>query len=244
VKATGFYPRIGVDASGKKVVSQAGGVLLAETVRASGLDRALAAALVPWLRPLAVHDPAKVVLDLALALALGGDCLADIAVVRAEPAVFGRVASDPTVSRRIDALAADAPRALAAIDTARAAARARVWELAGAHAPHAGADASDPLIVDVDATLVTAHSDKEQAAPTFKKGFGFHPLWAFVDHGPDGTGEPLAVLLRPGSAGSNTAADHVAVIRAALRQLPGHRGGRIGDRCWCVSTRPGPPTRR
>lgn len=229
MKATGFYPRVGVDAAGSKVVSQAGGgVLLAETVRVAGLDRAISAGLAPWRKPLAVHDPAKVVCDLALALALGGDCLADVALLRAEPAVFGRVASDPTVSRTIDALAADAPRALAAIDVARAACRARVWELAGEHAPDATADTADPLVVDVDATLVTAHSEKEHAAPTFKKGFGFHPLWAFVDHGPDGTGEPLAVLLRPGSAGSNTAADHVAVIRAALRQLPGHRGGRIG----------------
>jgi hypothetical protein len=230
VKAIGFYPRVGVDAAGSKVVSQAGGVLLAETVRASGLDRALSGSLAPWLRPLAVHHPAKVVCDLALALALGGDCLADVALLRAEPGVFGPVASDPTVSRTIDTLAADAPRALAAIDAARAAARARVWDLAGEHAPHTGADAADPLVVDVDATLVTAHSDKEHAAPTFKRGFGFHPLWAFVDHGPAGTGEPLAVLLRPGSAGSNTATDHVSVIRAALRQLPGHRGGRIGHR--------------
>jgi hypothetical protein len=228
VKATGFYPRIGVDASGKKVVSHAGGLLLAETVRASGLDRALAAALAPWFPPLAVHHPAKIVCDLAVALALGGDCLADIALVRAEPAVFGAVASDPTVSRRIDALAADAPRVLAAIEGARVAARARVWQLAGEHAPHTDADVANPLIVDVDATLVTAYSDKEHATPTFKRGFGFHPLWAFLDHGSAGTGEPLAVLLRPGSAGSNTATDHVAVIRAALRQLPGHRGGRIG----------------
>jgi hypothetical protein len=75
----------------------------------------------------------------------------------------------------------------------------------------------------VDATLVTAHSDKEGAAPTFKKGFGHHPLWTFVDHGPAGTGEPLSVLLRPGNAGSNTAADHIVVLREALRQLPGHR---------------------
>ncbi len=77
-------------------------------------------------------------------------------------------------------------------------------------------------MVDVDATLVTAHSGKEGAAPTFKKGFGHHPLWAFVDHGSDGTGEPVAVMLRPGNAGSNTAADHVTVIRDALRQLPIH----------------------
>jgi hypothetical protein len=72
---------------------------------------------------------------------------------------------------------------------------------------------------------VTAHSDKQGAAPTFKRGFGHHPLWAFIDHGPDGTGEPLAVLLRPGNAGSNTAADHITVLREALRQLPGHLAG-------------------
>ena len=146
-------------------------------------------------------------------------------VLRAEPAVFGLVASDPTVSRTIDRLAHDATAALAAIDTARAAARARAWALAGDHAPDYSIDAGRPLVIDVDATLVTAHSDKEGAAPTFKKGFGHHPLWAFVDHGPDGTGEPLAALLRPGNAGSNTAADHLTVIRAALRQLPGHRAG-------------------
>ena len=91
--------------------------------------------------------------------------------------------------------------------------------------PTTGIDAGAPLVIDVDATLVTAHSDKEGAAPTFKRGFGHHPLWAFVDHGPDGTGEPLAVLLRPGNAGSNTAADHITVLREALRQLPGHRAG-------------------
>lgn len=85
------------------------------------------------------------------------------------------------------------------------------------------------MIVDVDATLVTAHSDKEKAAPTFKRGYGFHPLGAFVDHGAEGTGEPLSILLRPGNAGSNTAADHISVARDALRQLPfTGKGGRIG----------------
>ncbi|MFR9807425.1 IS1380 family transposase, partial [Pseudonocardia sp. RS010] len=157
---------------------------------------------------------------------VGGDCLADIALLRAEPVLFGPVASDPTVSRTIDRLAADATAALAAIDTARATARARAWELAGEHAPDHDTDAARPLVIDADATLVTAHSEKEGAAPTFKKGFGHHPLWTFVDHGPDGTGEPLAQLLRPGNAGSNTAADHITVIRAALRQLPRYRTGR------------------
>lgn len=96
----------------------------------------------------------------SLSLAVGGECLADVAVLRGEPRVFGPVASDPTVSRTITALAADAPRALAAIRAARAAARARVWDLAGQHAP------------DHDSS---------------------HPFAAFVDHGADSTGEPLAI---------------------------------------------------
>jgi hypothetical protein len=200
-------------------------VLLTDTVAAAGLDAALSAALAPWRKPLAVHDPAKVVLDLALTLALGGDCLADIGLLRAEPGVYGLVASDPTVSRTIDALAADAPAALKAIDTARATARAAVWALAGEHAPDHGIDAAAPLVIDVDATLVTPHSEKESAAPTFKRGYGHHPLCAFLDHGAQGSGEPLAVLLRAGNAGSNTAADHITVARQALAQLPGHRSG-------------------
>jgi len=224
-KRSGLYPTVQADGAGAGVVFHAGGVALLETVRAAGLAGALSEALGPWRKPTAVHDPGKVVLDLAAALALGGDCLADIAVLRAEPGVYGRVASDPTVSRTIDALAADAPRALAAINTARAAARARVWELAGTNAPDHEAGAQAPLVVDVDATLVTAHSDKEHARPTFKRGYGHHPLWAFADHGQEGTGEPLAVLLRPGNAGSNTAADHITVLREALRQLPGVRAG-------------------
>lgn len=102
-------------------------MLLSQTARACGLERVLSAALGPWRLPLAVHDPGKIVADLAVAVALGGDCAADIAVVRAQPEVFGPVASDPTVSRLIDRLAGDADRALAAIREARAAARARVW---------------------------------------------------------------------------------------------------------------------
>ena len=229
-KAIGFYPCPDLDTAATAVVSHAGTLLLTETIGKVGLDRALSAALEPWRPRFAVHDPAKVLLDLALTLAAGGDCLADIALLRAEPALFGQVASDPTVSRTIDRLAADATAALAAIDTARATARAQAWALAGQHAPDHDTNAAQPLVVDVDATLVTAHSEKEGAAPTFKKGFGHHPLCSFVDHGPAGTGEPLAQLLRPGNAGSNTAADHITVIRAALRQLPGHRTRRRAGR--------------
>lgn len=96
-KATGLYPRVRVDARGSGVVSQAGGLLLTSAVRVSGLDGELSRALAPWRKPLARHDPAKIVCDLAVALALGGDCLADIVVLRGAPDVFGPVASDPTV---------------------------------------------------------------------------------------------------------------------------------------------------
>jgi len=219
---SGLYPRLAVDGQGRKVVSGAGGVLLTRTAATVGLGQALTAALAPWRRPTARHDPGKVLLDLAISLAMGGDCLADIGQLRAHPQVFGPVASDPTVSRLIGTLAADAPAALAAIHAARAAARWRAWSLAGEHAADHQTDASRPLVIDVDATLVTAHSEKEQAAPTFKRGFGFHPLCAFVDHGPEGTGEPLSVLLRRGNAGSNTVDDHITVLRAALAQLPDH----------------------
>jgi hypothetical protein len=211
------------------VVSLAGAVVLVETARRTGLDQELCQGLGRWRRPGARHDPAKIVLDLALTLAVGGDCLADIAALRGQPRVFGSVASDPTVSRTIATLAADAPRALAAIRTARAAARARAWDLAGGHAPDHDATATAPMVIDLDATLVTAHSEKEHAAATFKRGFGFHPLTAWVDHGREGTGEPLSFLLRPGNAGSNTATDHITVTRQALAQLPGqqdrHRSG-------------------
>lgn len=122
-----------------------------------------------------------------------------------EPGLFGKVASDPTVSRLIDTLAVDAPAALAAIDGARAEVRARVWALAGAAAPDHQVSVKNPLVVDLDSSLVNSHSEKELAAATFKRGFGFHPIGAWVDHGDGGTGEPVAIILRKGNAGSNTA---------------------------------------
>ena len=227
-KSTSWYPRFSVDAGGWGVVSQAGAVVLARTADKTGLTSGLSAALAPWRKPLAQHDPGKILVDLAISLAVGGDCLADVAVLRSQPGVFGLVASDPTVSRLIAALAADAPKALAAIDSARADARAAAWAAAGDRAPGHRIDADDPLVIDLDATLVTAHSDKESAAPTFKRGYGFHPLCAFADHGPAGSGEPLAILLRPGNAGSNTAADHERVLADALAQLPSKPGYRVG----------------
>ena len=209
--------KITVSADGRGLVSQAGALLLAEAARVTGLGQGLPAGLARWRAPRAVHDPGKILTDLVMALALGGDCLADIAVLRAQPGLFGPVASDPVVSRLISALAADGPRALRAIRRARAAARERAWALAGDRAP--GADGS-LIPVDIDATIVIAHSEKEQAAATWKKTFGFHPLAAFADHGDGAGGEPLAILLRAGNAGSNTAAEHIEVTRLALAQLP------------------------
>lgn len=136
-KRIGSYPRVRIESRGRAVVSQAGGVVLVETVRKTGLDQAISAALAPWRRPRAVHDPGKILLDVALAVALGGDCLADVGMLRAEPGVFGPVASDPTVSRLVDALAASGPKALDAIRGARSEVRERVWELAGASSPAA-----------------------------------------------------------------------------------------------------------
>ncbi|KNE80134.1 IS1380 family transposase [Streptomyces xinghaiensis] len=215
-KRIGSYPRVRIEGGGRAVVSQAGSVLLVETVRRAGLDTAISAALAPWRKARAVHDPGKILLDVALAVALGGDCLADVAMLRCEPAVFGPVASDPTVSRLIDTLAASGETALQAIRSARSEVRDRVWSLAGENAP----DADGQVTVDLDGVLVIAHSDKEGAAATWKKTYGHHPLTAFVDHGAGGTGEPVAALLRAGNAGSNTAADHVTTARLALAQLP------------------------
>src|SRR5690348_15377265 len=157
-----------VSSDGKGLVSQAGAVLLWETMRVTGLGRGLSQGLSRWRSPRAVHDPGKIVADLAVAVALGGDCLADIAVLRAQPELAGLVASDPVVSRLVSALAGDTRRALKAIR----AARERAWQLAAEAAPCADGGL---VTVDLDATLVTAFSEKEQAAPTWKKTFGSPP---------------------------------------------------------------------
>ena len=213
---TQWRPWLSVVSGSESLISAAGGVLLAQTARACGLERALSAGLRRWKPARAIHDPAKILLDLAITVALGGDCAADIAVLRAQPGVFGPVASDPTVSRTIDSLALAGTDGLTAIRAARALARAWVWQ-------HVGAPTQEGTIVlDLDATLLIAHSDKEHATKTWKKTFGHHPLLGFIDHGDGGTGEPVAGLLRRGSAGSNTAGDHVQVLDDALAQIPAH----------------------
>jgi Transposase DDE domain group 1 len=224
MQLTARSSKIMVSADGTGIVSQAGGLVLTRALRAAGLDRGLDAGLERWRRPRAVHSPGKIITDLAVAVALGGDCLADVAMLRAQPELFGPVASDPVVSRLVARLAGDLPQALKAIRAARAAARQRAWELAGDAAPGAGGGL---VTVDLDATIVTSCSEKEQAMPTWKKTYGHHPLTVFADHGPGGSGEPLAVMLRAGNAGSNTASDHIEATRLALAQLPRHLRRRV-----------------
>jgi hypothetical protein len=213
--------RVRVQVGGESLISSGGAVMLLATAGVSGLARGLSEVLAPWRADRSVHDPGKTVLDLAVAVALGGDCLADIAVLRAQPELFGQVASDPTVSRLIETLAQQPGAAIAAIRAARAAARRVVW----GHRPPVAE--SGRVVVDLDATLIGSHSEKEQATPNFKRGFGFHPMLAFVDHGAGGTGEPLAALLRPGKANANDAADQIAVIDEALAQLPAEVRSRV-----------------
>ena len=157
-KSTGSYPRVHVDTAKVTAVGQAGGILLTETIRAAGLDRALSEALSRWRKPLAVHDPGNIICELAMSLVLGGEALSDLDTLGAEPGVYGPVSSDPTVSRLIAALAEDADKAIKAIAGARQQAGATVWALAGEHAPDHESTAEDPVVIDLDASLITAHS--------------------------------------------------------------------------------------
>jgi len=153
------------------------------------------------------HDPGVVIRDLAVMLADGGECVSDLGATREQEVLFGSVASDSTAFRTIEKIAST-PGMLDAVRDAHARARARFWELNGA---------PERLTIDVDATLITAHSEKERTAGNYKHGYGFHPLGAYADE----TREALSMILRPGNAGSNTAADHKTVIDLALAQIPG-----------------------
>jgi len=162
-----------------------------------------------------VHDRGRVLVDVAVMLADGGEAIADIDVLRHQSSVLGPVASPPTVWRALDELT---PAAMKRIATARAKVRRHVWaQLETLPASRvAEGDLGDVVVLDVDATLVTAHSDKDQADVTFKKTFGFHPLGVWCDN----TTEMLAIKLRAGNAGSNTAADHIEVLGQAIAQIP------------------------
>jgi Transposase DDE domain group 1 len=208
VKRTNARPSLSVTADGRGVAAHAGTRLLAEMADFVGLTSALSDALAPTVRRSRRHDPGRVLLDVALTLADGGDCLSDLCVLRDQPALFGSVASTPTASRVVDSV--DAER-LGAMRAARALARQRAWAAGLCPVRKSG-----PLILDFDATLVDAHSDKTGAAPTYKRSYGFSPLACFLD----ATNEALAILLRPGNRAPHNADDHIEVLGLALAQLP------------------------
>lgn len=186
------------------LTSRAGTALLSGLADRVGLTAALIGGLADLRLRRGRHEPGRILRDLGVMLADGGDALSDLGALRDQEVLFGPVASDATAWRLVAAL--DEPH-LAQVRRARAAARRRVWKLS----PPPGR-----LILDLDATLVTAHSEKEGAAGTYKRGFGFHPLLCFEA----ATGEALAGILRPGNAGANTAKDHIEVLARALAQLP------------------------
>lgn len=205
VKTQTTRQTVEVRADGEGLVSHAGAYLLVQLADRLGLTAALSAAMAPTRERRSAHDPGVVIRDLAVAIADGGDHVSDLGVLRGQQPLFGAVASESTAHRSIKSIDA---RALEALRGARAAALARAWD--------AGARPKE-LILDIDASLLTAHSEKEGAAGNYKGGFGFHPLLCYLAE----TGEPLAAVLRPGNAAAHTAADHFEVLQLALEQLPG-----------------------
>ena len=213
-----------ITTDGMGVVSHAGTVLLAELADRMGLTATLSEATDSLRERRAGHHPGQVLVDVAVAIADGAVTISDVQALADQQGLHGpagSVASTSTIWRVLDAVA-NTPGMLAKIRLARAEARDRAWlargELTGTELPgsRAAGKTLNDVVIDLDATLVTAHSDKEGARGNFKGGFGYHPLGAWLDN----TGEALAAVLRPGNAGSNTAADHLTVIDMALSQLP------------------------
>ena len=217
-KGSGWDQRLVVGAGGKGLVGHAGAVLLRKCADRTGLTSGLNKVLPRGKGP-GWWDRGTVLVSLAVAIVLGATSMSDIAVLAHQGLVFGDPPSEPTVRRALAGLDATA---LKRIGKARAKVRAHVWSLLARRAQGfpwltvAGKLLSGWVVIDLDATLITAHSPKQGAAATFKKGFGFHPLGAWCSN----TAECLAMLLRPGSAGSNTVTDHIRVLGEAITQLP------------------------
>src|ERR1017187_10563087 len=186
--------------------SHAGSALVAQVADKVGLTQALSRRLGAIKQRRRGHDPGRVIRDLAVMLVDGGECVSDLGAIREQLALFGAVASDSTAFRVVDRVASE-PGLLNALRAAHARARERFWVLHGA---------PEGLTIDIDATLITSHSEKEHAAGNYKGGYGFHPLNAYADQ----TREALGAILRPGNAGANTAADHKLVLDLALAQIP------------------------
>ncbi len=212
---TAWSEGLRVTAGGVGVVSHVGAALLRLLADRAGLTGALSGALArrDWWP---VHDRGRVLVDLAVMIADGGKAICDIDVLRHQHDVFGLVASPATCWRALDEIG---PAQLRRIGKARARVRARVWAQMG-QVPAARAAGRDigagVVVLDVDSTIVIAHSDKDGAAATYKHTFGFHPILVTCDN----TNELLAIKLRPGNAGANTAADHLDVLAEAVAQVP------------------------
>ncbi|WP_319462494.1 IS1380 family transposase [Micromonospora sp. RTP1Z1] len=215
MQSTDWSRGLSVEVGGRGVVSHAGMVLLRTLADRTGLTGALSQAVARrGFTP--GRDRGRVLIDLAVMIADGGEAIADIDVVRHQADLFGRIASPATCWRALDEVDDVRVRRIA---RARAKVRARVWSLFDRlpAARAAGRDIGAGVVVlDVDATLLAAHSEKEGADKTYKRTFGFHPLLVTCDN----TGEMLAIQLRPGNAGANTAADHLHVLTEAFAQVP------------------------
>jgi hypothetical protein len=216
-KSIGWDDRLSVAATGKNLIGHAGAVLLRKCADRTGLTRALSAAIPRGEGP-GWWDRGIVLTSLAVSIGLGATSMSDISLLEHQVPLFGDPPSDSTVRRCLTGL----DPVSAAIAKARAKARRHVWDLIAARPGGfpwlsvAGKLLRGWIVIDLDATLITAHSDKQGAAVTFKKGYGFHPLGAWCGN----TTESLAMLLREGNAGSNTVADHLSVLAAAIAQIP------------------------
>jgi hypothetical protein len=218
VELSAWSKDLTVEVGGHGLVSHAGSAAVRMIADGTGLTAQLSRALhrrgfVP------VHDRGRVLADTAVLIADGGRVLSDLATLRDQGELFGSVASDPTLWRALDEIG---PTQRDRIARARATTRAHVWTLIQARHGRIPSsrvgdrDLGKTIVVRMDASILISHSDKEQAAGTFKHTYGHHPLTAWCDN----TGESLAFQLRPGNAGSNTATDHIMVLTAALAQIP------------------------
>lgn len=215
MKRTSWSAGLSVSAESVGVVAHAGSIATRLLADRTGLTGELSKVMVRR-NFVPFHDRGRVLVDVAVMLADGGEAIADIDVLRHQGGVLGRVASPPTVWRTLDEVTGSR---LKKIQAARARVRRHVWAQFPAGVPAsrvAGTDLGDVVVLDVDATVVIAHSEKENAAPTFKRTFGYHPLGVWCDN----TTEFLAAKLRAGNAGSNTATDHIEVLADAITQIP------------------------
>ena len=218
---TAVFPVIPASLTAQALVSHAGLGMLASFLNALGFRKLCEDRFSQFVPAMAGHRPGKILGSLALMLASGGEQVTDVDQLRAAPALFGSVASEATISRFMGRIK-DQPEAFTyGFATMQRSLRSKVWEAAGKRNPARRATPADPLIIDIDASLVHVHSEKQKAAGTYKGGYGFSPLIAMVDYGAgNGTGEVLAILMRPGNKGANSARDHIEVLSMALAQLP------------------------